>query len=200
MDCSIIYYIAYKTGYINRNLNKKFGKMPDIHVLNTTAAVSADDLKEKFANSLEQTDLIIVIGGLTAAENRNVMTLLSDYFSEKEMEVSFNKKILNPGGGKDGYLIKSSSKYIAVFPDEPEQIDMMIGSELMKNIDISPDTAAELPEPVITHSIVFAPEPDYALDKLKSKKRMNILTTICIVLATVIILAASAWIISIYWL
>lgn len=192
MNSSIIYYISYKTGYIQRNLNKKFRTVPDINVTSTAAAVSGDDLRERFAKSIEETDLIIIIGGLTATEDRNVMTILSDYFNETEMEVTFNKKILSPSGGKDGYLIKSGEKYIVVMPDEPEEIDKMIGSELMKNIDISPNTAVDMPEPVRTHSIVFAPEPDYSLDRLKSK-RTNIIAKVCITLGIVIILATVAW-------
>ncbi len=200
MDCSIIYYISYKTGYIQRNLKKKFNTIPDIKVTSAVAAVSEEDLGEKFKQSLEQTNFIIIIGGLSAAGDRNVMTVLSDYFSNNEMEVSFNKKVINPDGGKDGYLIKSGDKYIAVLPDEPEEINKMFGSELLKNISITPNTAVELPEPVITHSIVFAPEPDDSLDRLNKKKRINILLTVFIVLGIMIALASAAWIYSIYYL
>lgn len=198
MDCSIIYYIAYKTGYIQRNLNKKFNTIPDIKVTSTVAAVSEEDLSEKFGQSLEKTNLIMVIGGLSAAEKRNVMTILSDYFNNHDLEVTFNKKVVNPDGGKDGYLIRSGEKYIAVLPDEPEEINKMFGSELMKNINISPDTAANMPEPVITHSVVFAPEPDYSLDKLKSKKRPDILLTVFITLGIIIALATAVWVYSLY--
>ena len=198
MDCSIIYYIAYKTGYIQRNLNKKFNTIPDIKVTSTVAAVSEEDLSEKFGKSLEKTNLIMVIGGLSAAEKRNVMTILSDYFNNHDLEVTFNKKVVNPDGGKDGYLIRSGEKYIAVLPDEPEEINKMFGSELMKNINISPDTAANMPEPVITHSVVFAPEPDYSLDKLKSKKRPDILLTVFITLGIIIALATAVWVYSLY--
>ena len=194
MDCSIIYYIAYKTGYIQRNLKKKFNTIPDIKVTSALAAVSADDLAAKFRESLEKTDLIFVIGGLSASEDRNVMTILSEYFSAEEMDVTFNKKVLNPDGGKDGYLIKSGDKYIAILPDEPEEIDKMLGSELLGNIDISPDTSVELPETVITHSIVFAPEPDYSLDRLNKRRKTNILATICIIIGVIVIAATAAWI------
>ncbi|MBQ3969179.1 MAG: hypothetical protein II685_01690 [Clostridia bacterium] len=194
MDCSIIYYIAYKTGYIQRNLKKKFNTIPDIKVTSALAAVSADDLAAKFRESLEKTDLIFVIGGLSASEDRNVMTILSEYFSAEEMDVTFNKKVLNPDGGKDGYLIKSGEKYIAILPDEPEEIDKMLGSELLGNIDISPDTSVELPETVITHSIVFAPEPDYSLDRLNKRRKTNILATICIIIGVIVIAATAAWI------
>ena len=200
MECSIIYYIAYKTGYIQRNLNKKFNTIPDIKVTYTLAAVSGEDLSEKFKQSIEKTDLIIVIGGLSAAENRNVMTILSDYFNNNEMEVTFNKKVVNPDGGKDGFLIRSKDKYIAVLPDEPEHINKMFGSELMKNINITPDTTVEMPEPVITHSVVFAPEPDYSLDKLKNKRHSSILVTVFITLGIIIALAAAVWIYSLYYM
>ena len=200
MECSIIYYIAYKTGYIQRNLNKKFNTIPDIKVTSTLAAVSGEDLSEKFKQSIEKTDLIIVIGGLSAAENRNVMTILSDYFNNNEMEVTFNKKVVNPEGGKDGFLIRSKDKYIAVLPDEPEHINKMFGSELMKNINITPDKAAQMPEPVITHSVVFAPEPDYSLNKLKNKRRSSILVTVFIMLGIIIALATAVWIYSLYYM
>ena len=124
------------------------------------------------------------------------MTVLSEYFSEEEMEVTFNKKIINPDGGKDGYLIRSGNKYIAVLPDQPEEINKMFGSELLKNIEISPDNAEILPEPVITHSVVFAPEPDYSLDRLNSGRSVNILLRIFIVLGIVVALAAAVWIYS----
>lgn len=196
MNCSIIYYIAYKTGYIQRNLNKKINTVKDLNITSTVAAVSAEDLSEKVKTSLETSDLLIVVGGLSASSERNVMTVLSDYFNANAMEVTFNKKVVNPDGGKDGYLIKSGSKYIAVLPDEPEEINKMVGSELMKNIDITPDTAVDMPEPVRTHSVVFAPEPDYSLDKLRKKRTPNILLTVSLTMGIIIVLAAAIWILS----
>ena len=194
MDCSIIYYISYKTGYIQRNLNKKSKSVPDLRISSAEAAVSGEDLVNKFDKAIEKTSFVIVVGGLSAPSDLNVMTVLSEYFSEKEMEVTFNKKIINPDGGKDGYLIRSGDKYIAVLPDEPEQINKMFGSELLKNIDIAPDTAEIRPEPVITHSIVFAPEPDESMDRLNSGKHVNILLTVFIVLGIILALAAGVWI------
>lgn len=196
MKFSIIYYIAYKTGYIQRNLNKKLNMIKELELVSAKAAVSLDDLNDKFAKSLEESELVIVIGGLSADSERNVMTVLSEYFTQKEMDVTFNKKVVNPEGGHDGYLIKSGSKYIAVLPDEPEEIDSMVGSELMKNIDITPNNAADMPEPVRTHSIVFAPEPDYSLDRLNKRGAPNILLLICLSVGAVTVLAAIAWILT----
>lgn len=196
MKFSIIYYIAYKTGYIQRNLNKKLNMIKELELVSAKAAVSPDDLNDKFTKSLEESELVIVIGGLSADSERNVMTVLSEYFTQKEMDVTFNKKVVNPEGGHDGYLIKSGSKYIAVLPDEPEEIDSMVGSELMKNIDITPNNAADMPEPVRTHSIVFAPEPDYSLDRLNKRGAPNILLLICMSVGAVTVLAAIAWILT----
>lgn len=194
MDCSIIYYIAYKTGYIQRSIKKKFDKTRDICITSTTAAVSTDDLCGKFSASIESAELIFVIGGLSAPEKNNVMTVLSEYFTEKDMEVTFNKKVVNPAGGKDGYLIKSGDKYIVVLPDEPEHIDSMLGSELMQNINITPNNSVDMPEPVRTHSIVFAPEPDYSRLEKKSRKPMSVLLKLCISFGIAVVAAAVLWV------
>ncbi|MEE3450641.1 MAG: hypothetical protein VZR27_08090 [Acutalibacteraceae bacterium] len=198
MNCSIIYYIAYKTGYIQRNINKKLSTIKDIKITGAAAAVSNSDLCIRFENTLKTNDLVIIIGGLSSGGDRNVMTVLSDYFTQKSLEVTSNKKILNPDGGKDGYLIQSGSKYIAVFPDEPEQIDKMIGSELMKHIKITPDEAATLPEPVITHTVVFAPDPNDALEQLAKRRSKNILLIVVISLTAAVLLGAAGWILSQY--
>ena len=196
LNCSIIYYIAYKTGYIQRNINKKLSTIKDIKLVGASAAVSTDDLKIRFENTLKTNDLIIIIGGLSSGSERNVMTILSDYFTQKSLEVTSNKKILNPEGGKDGYLIQSGSKYIAVLPDEPEQIDKMIGSELMKHINITPDQSAELPEPVITHTVTFAPEQDDTLEQLAKRRSKNIPLIVSISVAAAVVIGAAVWIFS----
>ncbi len=195
MVCSIIYYIAYKTGYIQRAISKKLAGVKNLTLGNSVAAVSRDDFCSKFQKALQNSDFIIVIGGLSAGSDRNVMTVLSDYVNDTEMEITFNKRVLNPVGGKDGYLIRSLNKYIAVLPDDYDQVDKMFGSELLKNIDISPDTAAELPEPVITHTVVFAPEQYDPLEQLSRKKSVNPFVIAAVVFGALTVAAASVWII-----
>lgn len=193
MNCDIIYYIAYKTGYIQRVLNRKFKDSKDIVISTAVAAVSPDDLTQKFKQSLNRSELVFIIGGLSAGEERNVMTVLSDYFSDSTMEVTFNKRIVNPSGGKDGYLIRSGEKYVVVLPDEPEHINDMVGNELMKNIDITESTPVAEPDSVTTHSIVFAPEPDYTLDNLGKKKPQNIFLKLCIALGIITVISTIVW-------
>lgn len=195
MNCNIIYYIAYKTGYIQRIFSRKFRDSKDIVINTAVAAVSREDMFAKFKESLETSDLIFVIGGLATGEERNVMTVLSDYFSDNEVEVTFNKRIVNPSGGKDGYLIRSGEKYIVVLPDEPSQINDMVGNELMKNIDITEAPTVAEPEPVTTHSIVFAPEPDYTLDKFGNKKSHNTFLKVCIAVGVATVICAAVWLV-----
>lgn len=196
MDCAVIFYISYKTGYIQRILSKKFRESDEITIASSVAAVAPEDMRDKFSQSLENNNLIFVIGGLSAAADRNVMTVLSDYFTDNEMDVDFNKKIMNPCGGKDGYLIKSGEKYIAVLPDEPDHIETMIGSELMKNIEIIQTPTQPEPEPEKKHTIVFAPEPDDTLDKINKKRSPNLFLKICIAVGIVTVLCAAVWIIA----
>lgn len=198
MICSIIYYIAYKTGYIQRCLDKKLATVKNMEQGGVAAAVSAEDFRGKLEESLESSDFVIVVGGLTAGGDRNVMTVMSDYFNDKEMDVTFNKRVINPDGGKDGYLIRSGDKYIAVLPDEPEQVDKMMGSELLSNINISPNTTAQLPEPVRTHTVVFAPEQYDPLEQLNKRRTPNILVAAAVIFGALTVVAAVVWIITQY--
>ena len=195
MICSVIYYIAYKTGYIQRTLSKKLAGVKNLTLNKAVAAVSKDDFTEKLTASLSDSDFIIVIGGLSSGRDRNVMTVLSDYVNDTDMEITFNKRVLNPDGGKDGYLIRSRNKYIAVLPDEPQQVEKMFESELIKNIEIDPDVQAQMPEPVITHTVVFAPEQYDPLELLGKKKKRNVFVIAAAIFGALTVAAAVVWIV-----
>ncbi len=194
MICSVIYYIAYKTGYIQRTLTKKLAGVKDLKLGKAVAAVSKDDFREKLGQALKKSDFIIVIGGLSSGKDRNVMNVLSDYVNDTEMEITFNKRVLNPDGGKDGYLIRSIDKYIAVLPDEPDQVEKMFEGELIRNIKITPDSHAQMPEPVITHTVVFAPEQYDPLEQLGKKKKHNVFVIAAAIFGALTVAAAAAWI------
>lgn len=195
MNCSIIYYISYKTGYIQRVFEKKFRNNNNVKFISALAAVSAEDLRVKFKTALEKSDVVFLIGGMSTAHERNIITVLSDFFNENDMAVDFNKKIVNPDGGYDGNLIKSGNKYIAVLPDEPAHIEKMIGNELMKNIDVSEQVTVTAFEETSTPSVTFAPEPDDSFEGLRKKKASNIFLKICIAVGAVTVIAAVFWII-----
>lgn len=198
MDCSLVYYISYKTGYIQRSLTKKFRTMSRIRVKSGYAAVSPEDLQMKFRRAMEESELVIVVGGLSAYGDGNVMAVLSDYFTKARLSVGSNKRVVNENGD-DGYLIKTGGKYVLVLPDDPEAAQRMFGAELLKNIDTANSPGEEVSEPVRTHTVVFAPEqPDSGMDRLKSKRRASLLTIIGICVAAVVILSAAAWIFFVY--
>ncbi len=198
MDCSIIYYIAYKTGYIQRSLTKKFRTMSKITVKSGYAAVSPQDLRMKFRRAFAESELVIVVGGLTAAGDSNVMTALSEYFTNTRLSVEWNKRVVN-GSGSDGYLIKTGNKYVLVLPDDPDAAERMFGAQLLKNIDTANSAGEEITEPVRNHTVVFAPEPDNgAMDRLKSSHSPSLPLMIGIVIALVVCACAALWIYSLY--
>ena len=197
MDCSIIYYIAYKTGYIQRSLTKKFRMMSNITVKTGYAAVSPQDLQAKFRRAFEESELVIVVGGLSAPGGGNVMTALSDYFTNERLDVGFNKRVINESG-EDGYLIKTGRKYVLVLPDDPEAAERMFGAELLKNIDTANPPGEEVAEPVRNHTVVFAPEPDDAMERLKTKNSASLVAIIGISRGVAVCAAAAAWIYYVY--
>lgn len=194
MDCSLVYYTAYKTGYIQRSLTKKFRTMSKITVKSGYAAVSPDDLQMKFRRALNESELVIVVGGLSSYGENNVMTVLSDYFTNTRLKVDSNKRVLNENG-EDGYLIKTGKKYVLVLPDDPEAARNMFGAELLKNIDTANSPGEEIVEPVRTHTVVFAPDPtESGMERLQNKRRASLLTIIGITIAALVVLSAAAWI------
>lgn len=192
MDCSIVYYIAYKTGLVQRSLTKKFRTMTDITVKTGYAAVSVPDLHNKFHRALSESELVIVVGGLSAGGDDNVMTALSDYFTRMQLDVTFSKRVLNESG-EDGYLIKSGSKYVLVLPDDPQAAQTMFGAQLLKNIDTS-RSGEEISEPVRTHTVVFAQEQENSLSRITNTRRTNILLIVGIIITLAVCAAAAVWI------
>ena len=193
MDCSIIYYISYKTGYIQRSLTKKFRTMSNITVKSGYAAVSPQDLCDKFSRAVAESELVIVIGGLSASGESGVMTVLSGYFTSEQLDVEFSKRIVNTAG-EDGYLIKTGGKYVLVLPDDPEACERMFGAELLKNIKTANPPGEEVSEPVRNHTVVFAPEPDEASERLKTKHRTSLPVILAISLAAAVCIAAGVWV------
>ncbi len=170
--------------------------MTDITVKSGYAAVSVQDLQQKFRRAMAESELVIVIGGLSASGESNVMTALSDYFTRARLDVSSNKRVVNETG-EDGYLIATGKKYVLVLPDDPEAVGRMFGTELLKNINTSSD-GEEITEPVRNHTVVFAPEPDDGLDRLKTDRRLNPVTIIGIVITLTVCAAAAIWIFGLY--
>ena len=193
MDCSVIYYIAYKTGYIQRSLAKKMRTMTSISVKSGYAAVSPQDLQVKFRRALRESELVIVIGGLEAGGDNDVMNVLSDCFARADLPVVWNKRVLNEQGS-DGYLINTGKRYVLVLPDDPDAVSRMFGAELLKNIETSSPTPNEIKEPVRTHTVVFAPEPDSGMDRLKNSGRPSLVTVIAISIAAAVCILAALWV------
>ncbi len=194
MDCSIVYYISYKTGYIQRSLTKKFRTMSNITVKSGYAAVSPQDLCDKFRRAMKESQLVIVVGGLSAPGDSSVMDVLSGYFTRERLEVGSSKRVVNTDGD-DGYLISTGEKYVLVLPDDPESCERMFGAELLKNIRTANPPGEAAAEPVVNHTVVFAPEPDDSTaERLKTKHRASLPVILAISLAAAVCAAAGVWV------
>ena len=81
-----------------------------------------------------------------------------------------------------------------VLPDDPDAAERMFGVQLLKNIDTGAGSPDEIEEPVRTHTVVFAPEPDDTADRLRSR-RMPTVAIITIVITAAVCIAAAVWIV-----
>ncbi len=208
MNCEIIFYMSHKTGYVQRTLKKSLElcrrECGELQIVGSGAAVSPADFCEKLTVSLERVDVVFVIGGLSFDKEYDVMELLSDYFPDNDMDVTFNKRVENSEGGRDGYIIRSGEKYVAVLPDEPEQVRAMVGVELLSCIDFPRNECREQyndaddEQGEIVHTVVFAPQPDDTLDKLKPKKRSDLLLKVSIAVGIAAVVCAASWLVYVF--
>lgn len=132
MDCQIVFYMSQKTGYCEKAIKKKL-ENTELNIAATSSAATVRSLGECLAAAVDAYDLIIIIGGLSQSDNSNIVQVLSRAFSHTSADLKI-KKILSPSDGDDGYILESGNQIILVLPDQPEQLEAMVGNSLLKYI------------------------------------------------------------------
>lgn len=130
MNCQIIFYMAQKTGYCEKTLRRKF-KNSQFKIAEASGAATVKELGVCLASAVSDCNFIIILGGLSKTGNENITHVLSRAFSQTTASLQI-KKIINPIGGDDGYILESGEQIILVLPDSPEHIYAMVGNSLLK--------------------------------------------------------------------
>ncbi len=130
MDCQIIFYMAQKTGYCEKTLKRKF-KKSQFKIIETSGSATVKELGVCLASAVNSYNFTIILGGLSKTGNDNITHVLSRAFSQTSTNLQI-KKVINPCGGDDGYILESGEQIILVLPDEPKHIYAMVGNSLLK--------------------------------------------------------------------
>ena len=133
MQCELLFYMARKTGESERTLEKKL-KQTELKITKTLVATGPLDLAEQLSDALKRSNLMILIGGLSKGENINIVDILSKTLESRSKNKITCKRIENLKGSNDGFIVHSGMQMIVMLPDEPKDINVMMGYVLLKYI------------------------------------------------------------------
>ncbi len=133
MKCDLIFYLAKKTAICQKKLNKIFeGRNYELNTI--TAATSPESLGMQLSDDLECVNLVFIVGGLRDNDIRGISNVFSKALANSSTDI-IPRKIKNPLGKFEGYILRSGRQTIVCVPDNPEEIEGMINEILLNYLD-----------------------------------------------------------------
>ena len=126
MDCSVIYYSARKTSLCEKALRRGTASM-GLRIASSCFATDAQTLGEKLREAFLRGSVCFVAGGLGFTDRRSVSGILANAAARSKPDLL---RRLPNGDGDDGYLLRAGSMLLVLLPDEPEQLERMLGGRL----------------------------------------------------------------------
>ena len=129
MKCDIVFYLAKKTALCEKTLNEIFKERK--YEINT---VTASTNPESLGMHLQCVNLVIIIGGLKTKDVRGISNVFSKALANSSTEI-IPKRIKNPVGENDGYIMRSGRQTIICLPDNPEEMENMLDKVMLDYLD-----------------------------------------------------------------
>lgn len=127
MNCEVIFYLAKKTNLCEKAV---VSAVSDLSLRFNPAkyATEPPKLGKIVIDAFERSDLLFIVGGLTAFDSKGIENVLSRALAVKEPDDL--KKLKNPISSCDGYLVRKGRQLMIVLPDEPNAIEAIMSAEL----------------------------------------------------------------------
>lgn len=129
MKCDVIFYLAKKTAICERKLKAIFAEHK-YQVNIVTAATTPESLGMQLNDDLECVNLVIIVGGLRDNDVRSISNVFSKALANSSTDI-IPKKVKNPVGEMDGYILRSGRQTILCLPDNPEEIEGMLDQVML---------------------------------------------------------------------
>lgn len=129
MKCNLVFYLARKTSYCEKALKKSLIKA-DIEINNVCASTTPVMLGEKLTEALSVCNLVFIVGGLGFSGENRLSDVLSRALSGTSVTINDVRKLTNPIGKNEGYMIRSGNQLIVALPDNPEELTAMLSSQI----------------------------------------------------------------------
>ncbi len=133
MKCDIVFYLAKKTALCEKKLRELFSNR--IYEVNTvTASTSPESLGMQLNSHLSCVNLVMIIGGLRDNDFRSISNVFSKALANSSRDI-IPKKVKNPVGNMEGYILRSGKQTIICLPDNPEEIEGMLNEMMFSYLD-----------------------------------------------------------------
>lgn len=133
MKCDIIFYLAKKTAICEKKLKSLFSERKyEINVV--TASTTPESLGMQLNDDLKCVNLVFIIGGLRDDDVRGISNVFSKALANSSTDI-IPKKVKNPVGEMDGYILRSGRQTIICVPDDPEEMEGMLDQMMLDYLD-----------------------------------------------------------------
>ncbi len=129
MKYDLLFYKSRKTSYCEKALKAKLSEI-GMSINRVIASVAPVNLGEVLCESLTLCNCVIIVGGFSANDSENLVTVLSRAMSNSGLSLNNTRKI--KGGVYDGYIIKYNKQTIIALPDSPEEIDFILNDKFIE--------------------------------------------------------------------
>lgn len=130
LDYEIIFYHSGRTAEIEKAINQRFEKT-GMNMSQSAAAVSPAELADMLSESLDRSEMVIIVGGLDGG-SQSTENVLSAVLSTNGSKMK-SKKIVDESGNVS-YMIRCLEQTILVFPDETEIITSMLDAKIISEL------------------------------------------------------------------
>ncbi|MGN1456819.1 MAG: hypothetical protein ACI4XP_02560 [Acutalibacteraceae bacterium] len=130
MDYEIIFYHSGRTAEIEKAINQRLEKT-GMNMSQSAAAVSPAELADMLSESLDRSEMVIIVGGLDGGR-QSTENVLSAVLSTNGSKMKSNKIV--DESGNVSYMIRCLEQTILVFPDETEIITSMLDAKIISEL------------------------------------------------------------------
>lgn len=130
MKYDLIFYLSKKTAYCEKRLRMMLSSIGG-ELRQVSSAREPVALGERVCESLRICPLAVIVGGLRSADDDNLSVVLSRVVSNSGLTPE-NIRRLSSDSGAAGYIIRCKRQILLALPDEPDDIESMLGEDLLR--------------------------------------------------------------------
>ena len=131
MNTKLIFYLSTKTGICEKALKKELCEL-NLNLRPPLFATEPQALGTLLINAFDEVNIVFLIGAMGYSDRNSMENVLSKALADKEPDDL--KKLRNPVGSDDGYLVRRGGQLLIALPDNPDSIRAIMNDVLREYI------------------------------------------------------------------